>query len=54
MAMPSSIIDDLLFFLNPAKRPIRLPITHASNVAVMDNPTVYGRYVDMILPADSG
>ena len=48
MAMASSILEDSLFFLKPASRPMKLPMHQATMVVIIDNPTVYGRFLAMI------
>ena len=48
MAMPSRIFEDRLFFRKPASRPMKLPMIHATMVVIIDNPTVYGRFLAMM------
>ena len=54
IAMPSRILEDVLFLRKPASKPIKLPMIHASSVVVRDKPRVYGRLRPIIEVTGSG
>ena len=54
IAMPSKILEEVLFLRKPASKPMKLPIIHASSVVVRDKPRVYGRLRPIIEVTGSG